>query len=363
VKRSEPTPNGWLRNTCVRSSVAALLLAVSGCTGSAQPPLTPSRFPSPPLLVGSAEEYVPAAGLRWLFAADVAELAARKDLLEVLEPVVPKERLALFGKASGFELRRIKRLVIAGFDYSTLYVVETEGDNSEIETRFMERLRHEPLTTHPHPQLTTTTGIAGGAPQRMVRLLNHLVAISVGDPTPARAVEAYARHRLKKSPSVFKGAAFGSLPSSLLNGKLLFFAPGPFKEEWASGALGLFQAALALGARADFQKASELLLSVSLAGSFGHDPAAPDRLLLSWKDVSESSLGHLLGLHEPTVPPRVTQLTDSLRLDVTLRTAPIVAGLYAAVGAEVWQFLELNPKNSSVEKEHDLLPSGGPTRD
>ncbi len=361
MKSSKSTPSGWLRKSRTRGSAGVLLLAAFGCTGSAPAPLTPKRELPPPLLVGQAEEYVPAAGLRWLFAADVAELAARKDLLEVLEPVVPKERLALFGRASGFELSRVKRLLIAGFDYSTLYVVETTGDNSDIETRFMERLRHAPLTTHPHPELTTTTGIAGGAPQRMVRLLNHLVAIAVGDPTPARAVEAYARHRLKKSPTVFKGAAFGRLPPGILNGKLLFFVPGPFKEEWANGALGLFQAALALGAKADFQKASELILSVSLAGGFDHDPGAPDRLLRSWKDVSESSLGHLLGLHEPVVPPRVTQLADSLRLDVTLRTAPIVAGLYAAVGAEVWQFLEMNEKNS-VEKEPDLLPSGEPTR-
>ncbi|MDX2054959.1 MAG: hypothetical protein SFV15_21330 [Polyangiaceae bacterium] len=301
-----------------------------------------------PLFLGQAEDYVPAAGLRWLISIDVARLAKNGDLLTMVSALVPKERMDHFGNVSGFKLEQVQRLVIAGFDYSTLYVVQVRGDNSRIEQRFIERLRHDPIVTHPRPALTTTTGMAGGAPQRMVRISNHLVAIAVGDPTPARAVEAYALGRLKKSPSAFKGAAFSTLPTELADADLLFFAPGPFKDEWAEGVRGLLQGALAVGATGKILKDANIRLSLWLSGGFAETPGASDQLLEGWNAVVQSPFGHLLGAHEPVEAPRISERSDALRLDVSLRLSAAVSGLHAAVSAEAWQFLGLG-QNSALE--------------
>lgn len=336
--------------------LSTLIVGVS-CSPSMPQPATQSRHANVPLFIGRPTEYIPAAGLRWLFLADIAELARDPRLLQLLEPLVSKDRIARFGQTSGFNLAQVKSLAIAGFDYSTLYVVETRGDNTAIEQRFIERLLHDPIVTQPQPELTTITGMAAGLPQRMVRLHKHLVAISIGDPTPARAVEAYARGRLKKSPTVFAGAAFASLPPSLAHATLLFFAPGPFKGEWAQGFGGLFQGALALAATAELHSHADLSTSAWLAGGFDTAPGAASRLSQGWEDLAQSSLGRLLGLHEPIAPPHVSERSDSLRLDVTLGVAPIVAGLHAAVAAEVWEFLNMRATQKPTLKPNEPPPA------
>src|SRR6185295_4064338 len=91
------------------------------------------------------------------------------------------------------------------------------------------------------------SGAVSGMPETLVSVRGHLVAVALGDPTPARVAELYAEGRLARSPSALHGSALATLPGTLGRAPLVFYAPGPFSGEWASGARGLLGAAVALG--------------------------------------------------------------------------------------------------------------------
>jgi hypothetical protein len=72
--------------------------------------------------------------------------------------------------------------------------------------------------------------------------------------------------------------------------------------------------------------------------------ALPDprtQLLTAWKDLSQSSLGKLIGLNQPVSEPLLAVADDLLSLQVTLELEPITRGLHAAVAADVWQLMDL----------------------
>ena len=70
-----------------------------------------------------------------------------------------------------------------------------------------------------------------------------------------------------------------------------------------------------------------------------------ERLSDAWEDLASSPTGRLLGLNRPASPPRFSESPDGLELTVDLELDPVVAGLRAAVIADVWEILDLSPPN------------------
>jgi hypothetical protein len=283
---------------------------------------------------------VPAAGLRWLVVARLSELAHDRAIAAALDLLFPGPRLAGFAIATGLDLREVSVGVAAGFDYATLYAAEVPTGGEVVEQRFIDRLVGEASTTRPRPGIVRISGALSGVPETLVSVRGHLVAVSLGDPTPARVAELYAEGRLGRSPSALQGSALSTLPPLLARAPLAFYAPGPFTGEWASGARGLLGAAVALGVAVS-PDGDALRVTIVLTGRF--DAVDAERLGSAWSDLEGSTMGRLLGLDRPIEPAKTSSGPDRLTLEVRLGLMPLVTGLRAAVAADVWEILNIPP--------------------
>jgi hypothetical protein len=286
---------------------------------------------------------VAAGGLRWMLVGQPARLAKHPTLAGRLDVLLPGRRLDAFAATTGVDLRSTPGGLVAGFDFATLYMAETPGNDELVEKNFSDRLLRGANVKQPHPALRRLSGVVGMTPQTLVRVDGRFVAVSVGDPTPARVVEAFARRRLARSKPALMGSSLSSLPKVMESSPLRFYAPGPFEGEWLSGARGLLAAAVAFGATAEPRDPEALVLTLYLAGDFAGVPELEARAAAAWTDVAESSLGRLLGLNEPIAATVISATPEALILRVELRLQPIVQGLYAAVSADVWRMLDQPP--------------------
>lgn len=273
-----------------------------------------------------------------MVVARLAELAHTPALASSLDLLFPGPRLAAFAISTGLDLRTVNVGLAAGFDYSTLYAAESHADGALVESRFVDRLAGAARVVSPHPSVRRLSGVLGVVPQTLVHVRDHLVAVAVGDPTPARVVELYAQGKLRRSPSALHGSALSTLPAAVGEAPLGLYAPGPFTAEWATGARGLLGAAVALGAAA-WVDGDALSLRIFITGRF--EPADADRLASAWNDLAVSSMGRLLGLDRPESPPQAAATADQLSLRVRLSLMPLASGLRAAVVADVWEILDV----------------------
>jgi hypothetical protein len=290
---------------------------------------------------------VAAAGLRWLVVGSPEQLIANAGLYRELSRLFPPDRLDKFSQATGIDLRSVPEGLVAGFDYGTLYLVMVSGRTRGIELKFRERLTSEPVVRHPDPRVLRISGVAGNTPETMVSIDQLLVGVAVGDPTPARVVESYARRRLGRSLPALDGAALSGLPKALGAAQVRFYAPGPFQGEWQRGLRGLLSAATALGVTADpLERGRVIRVKVALAGEWPNVPLARDKLEAAWKDLAESGLGRLLGLNRPSSEPEVSVNPQLITLTLDLEVLPLASGLEAAVAADVWKMMDFGSGSS-----------------
>jgi hypothetical protein len=294
--------------------------------------------------VGPLTDFVPAAGLRWMAVARLGELAHTESLRPSLDLLFPAARLDAFTIATGLDLREAPSALVAGFDYATLYAAETPSESALIEQRFRDRLVLGAREESRHPGLVRISGAIGSTPETLVRLDGRFVAVSVGDPTPARVVELFVLGRLGKSPPALRGSALSTLPPDLEKAPLRFYAPGPFSDEWARGARGLLGAALAFGV-AVWPENENVKVRAVLAGRWTGEDAT--RLVSAWSDLADSTMGKLFGLDQPASEPQVSLRPELLTFEVRLPLAPLAHGLRAAVAADVWEFLRIPPPHDA----------------
>lgn len=267
----------------------------------------------------------------------IAEHVAFRAAVTLL---LPATRLDGFTVGAGVDLRKVDRALIAGFDLGTLYAVEPDAATlARVVARFRERIVSGERRHLPHPNVERITGVIGSTPETLVRVDGHLVAIAVGDPTPARVVEAFARGKLHTSPTALRGAALSTLSPPPTESVATFYAPGPFSGEWARGARGLLADALALSISVVPLSAGRARFVVEVSGDF---PAAgSDELTGALADLAASPMGKLLGLDQSDTPPVVHEKAHALSLDVDLDLGPIAHGLHAAVAADVWEIMDM----------------------
>jgi len=289
-----------------------------------------------PLKSGPLTDFVPAAGLRWMAAARLADLENTPSLRPLLAQLVPDARLDAFTLSTGIDLRQVPDAVAAGFDYSTLYFAETPFENSPIETRFVDRLVSGATVESTHPRVRRVSGTIGLVAETLVRVDHRFVVFDVGDPGQAKIVELFVTGRIARSPSALRGSALGAVPADLASAPARFYAAGPFTGEWEKGARGLLGAATAVGVTAT-PEGQDLHVRLVIVGNYaGMDVA---RLSSAWQDLAESSIGRLTSLDQPSVPPEVRLEAGYLALDVKILARPLFAGMRAAVAADVWEML------------------------
>ena len=320
--------------------------ATAWATACAAPsPRPPARIPpTRPLHRGPLTDFISSAGLRWLLLAKPRQILADPELGQAILQIIPRTRFDAFAESSGVDLRALPEAAIASFPYSTLYVADLpRGVAALARTRFGERLLTPAVSKRSHSGLTRITGVVGQTPETLLTIDERLLAISVGDPVPAKIAEVYAQERLKNSPAALHGAALSSLPELASSNAAVFFAPGPFADEWQRAAGGLLQSTVALAITAQPIGSGKVATTIYLAGDWQNSADdATRRLRAAWSTFARSSAGHLFELSDVA---EVSASDDLLRLHVELELAALVRGLRASVLADLSQILNL-PKAS-----------------
>jgi len=285
------------------------------------------------------------------------QLLGHPELERAILEIIPTSRFDAFVEASGVDLRELPEAALAGFPYSTLYLAELpNGVAALARARFAERLLAGAVTKRPHPRLTRITGVIGQTPETLLTVDDRLLAISVGDPVPAKIAEAYARERLPHSPPALRGAALAALPELTASNVAVLFAPGPFADEWQRAAGGLLQSTVAIAIAVQPIGNGKVATTIYLAGAW-QDSAqdAANRLKTAWSTFTRSSAGHLLELDEIA---EVDAKPDLLELRVELELAALVRGLRASVLGDLSQILNLPAKPSKPTLD-STPPRGG----
>ena len=334
---------------------AALLGTLSlACTREPAKAAAPAK-PKAPRYSGRLEDYVPAAGLRWLVRLSPAKLAESQSFRPALELFISKERLRAVSKASGFALDTLPRAVIAGFDLGTLYLVELpQATAAEARERFAARQIHGASPRRPDPNITVLTGINEGIPVGLVTLDDRVVAYGVGDPMLCRVVEAYARGKLK-AKTAFQGAALAGLETESDGALVAAHLPGPFDERWQNAAAGLLAITTALSAKLTPTSPDHATLEVTLHGDFA-DSSAEVRLRSTYMSVASSSTGTLLGLGSALDVRTVTNAqSDRVTLMVPLPLTEIAKAAHSATNGDLTDILRL-----SADSPLNVAPTSSP---
>ncbi len=323
-----------------------LLTAVwaTACAAPSQPPpvATPAA-PPPPLHRGPLTDFVSAASLRWLLVIKPQQVLNHPELERAIFEIIPSSRFDAFTEASGVDLRELPDAAVAGFPYSTLYLAELpSGVAALARARFAARLLAGAATKQPHPRLIRITGVIGQTPETLLTVDDRVLAISVGDPVPAKIAEAFARERLPHSPPALRGAALAALPELTASNVAVLFAPGPFADEWQRAAGGLLQSTVAIAIGVRPSESGKVATTLYLAGAWQDSaPDAANRLSAAWSAFARSSAGRLFELNEVA---EITTAPELLQLHVELELAALVRGLRASVFGDLSQILNLPPK-------------------
>jgi hypothetical protein len=331
--------------------VGTLSLACTGTrakTAESTPP-PPSRYS------GRLEDYVPAAGLRWLLSGSPAKLAESQSFRPAIDLLFTPERRRAVAQTTGFALETLSRGVIAGFDLGTLYLAELATANAaEARARFSSRQIREPGQRVPDPNITVLTGISEGIPVGLVTIDDRVVVYAVGDPLLCRIVEAYARGKLK-AKRAFQGAALLGLDAETASAPLAAHVPGPFPERWQNAAGGLLSIATALSAKLSPTSAGHALFELTLHGDFAGSSAA-ERLRSTYMSVASSSTGTLLGLDAALDARTVTNAqSDRVTLLVPLPLTEIAKGAHAVTNGDFVDLFRLPPARAT-----DSAPTSSP---
>ena len=336
------------RRLLLSAAWATACAAPAGIPATANTPAAP-----PPLHHGPLTDFVSAASLRWLLVIKPQQVLGNPELAQAISEIIPTSRFDAFADSSGVDVRELPAAALAGFPYSTLYLAELpDGVAALARARFRERLLAGAVIKQPHPRLTRMTGVIGQTPETLLTVDERILAISVGDPVPAKIAEAYARERLPHSPPALHGAALAALPELTSSNLAVWFAPGPFAEEWRRAAGGLLQSTVAIAIGIQPIGNGKIATTIHLAGAW-QDSAqdAANRLSIAWSTFARSSAGRLFELNETT---EISTTPDLLRLRVELELAALVRGLRASVLADLSQILYL----PSRSPQPSLNPSG-----
>lgn len=309
------------RRTLLQGGAGALLLA--GCTKQPPPPRPPPRE-VPRLHLEPLSDLLPAGGLDSLVQVRWAEVL--RTLGAQLYPLLPPPKLDLLSEYLGFELRLIEELWIASYGSTTLYLMRVPHDPEKVERIFRERLTSDQKRSADGPGAVRMTGRIGTTPRGIATLLPDVLAFEIGTTGPLLATVAFAQEKLKKSKPALVVEPLLEADQKLEDAPIQAFFPSP-TTSW-QGAHGLLERATAAAFSLKIQE-KNLVLKAILLGAWDDPPTeALHRLDLTVKDLSNSTLGKLIGLNESVNAYRTIGNADMLTVEGTLSIELLVRGLH-----------------------------------
>ncbi len=293
------------------------------------------EVPTPGEPLPRSSDYVVAAGLRWLVVLDIESLLER---VSVIAPeLLPQNNVQGFERSLGLELRTLHEVAIAGFDYSTLYVVRGTADFDATRTRFSSRLAVDPLVTSiGRKQLYT--GLFDNEVVHYATLDQTTASWSNGDPTPAKAALLLAQRQLRRSPSALDGASLQLLPESCKQGPAIAFVPGPIGSPPGTepSASGVLDATLAVAIRATIE-AKFLALRLCWRGDWKEDGIRRTKALLD--TVLNSRFATLLELTAEERAGTFTQHDELVEVSYRWAAAKVLRRLQAVLSLDLGTLL------------------------
>jgi hypothetical protein len=321
----------------------ALALALASACGPSAPPVPPAP-PAAQLHLSPACDLAPAAGLEWIVDAKPRAIAQTLDLVPAIGLVVTEARFKAFSEGhGGIDLRQTEELCVARYKSATLAIVRTPFDASRVERTFTDRATKDfgRAIDVANPPVVRLWGDVAAQPEQLVLFGHDALAFEDGKGAATRVAEAFALGKLKRAAPALHGAALEAAAARVGDAPLRAFAPGPFDGAAAQGLGGLLRATTAVAIAARFAgPPARIAVRLVLMGAWAEDgPAAAERLSAAVHVIAESSLGRLLGLHQPIDPPQVRAGMDALVLDTTLDGMALARGLHDALDAEVDEIL------------------------
>jgi hypothetical protein len=323
------------------------LVALAACRPPPPAPLpepVEPKAPPPDREVAAVTDLLTSVGLEWALILDPPRLLAKPWLRAALSRVLDDERLDALAVTTSVDVTRARELVLCGYENDvTAFFVRHPAEIELVERRFRDRLPRKMKRREWDHQLVTVWGTIGHTHHGYVAVGPDVSGFQYGGDQkrgPMTIAALYALDKLDGVPTVLADPLLARLVDGS-TAPATFLMPGPFIGEAARGARGLFGAAEGVAVTLALGDDESVKVSVLLAGDYtDDDPSRPLAFLeRAWNDLASSDLGHLLGLHEPTSPPRASSMPIGLRLDVALRPGPLAAGLAAATMDDARDFL------------------------
>lgn len=324
------------------SVLAALALAMlgAGCGGPAKTPQKPAEN----LRLSRPCDLAQAASLDWIVEASPKRIAQIDDLIPAIAMLVPEARWSAFASANGgVDVRQVDELCVANYarheGATTLAIAKVGIDPNRVERTFTERstrILNRSVVVE-RPRVVEIDADVTGQRESLGVFGRELVARERGpggSHGPLHAAIAFARGRLRRSPSAFENPELARALHVLGDAPLRALFRGPFTDD-AAGAL--VKASSTIGVALSFQGApAKIGVRLVFLGSWGKDPnAAARHLTATAHAMQESALGRLLGLDRPVTAPTATATEDALVLETTLDGMALARGLRDATSAEI----------------------------
>lgn len=301
-----------------------------------------------------------ASDLRWIGIVDLSEKRG-ESIRDSIRKWLPPSRLHAFRSQTGLDPLAVTKLVVARFERSTLYLIETHDNAQQVQNQFKNSYIVDATTTAYQPDASCISGRTDyGVMQAVCALGANTVVIEHGGHRQAQIAALAALGRLKRTPRVFDLGDMRFAASMLPERGVRWFALAPFEQPWDKALHGLAAASsvVAIGAYAcedscqaivserTKKPANALLLRTRLVGSWGADaPRASQLLQASWQDLEQSHLGRVLGLNEPLQATHIHVQDSAIGLDVTVDLDQILQGLYHLLAAESAEILAFVPSS------------------
>jgi hypothetical protein len=299
--------------------------------------------PVPPLRLDPLVDLVATAGLLWLLEVHAEELLASPVVAPAVALLVPPARFDAFAEhQGGVDLRRVSRLVVAGYEGATLTLAATPVQPARVEAAFTARALNVDGRAV-EGGVTRLWGTVGAEREQVALFDRAAVGLERGHFGPLRAATYFARGMLKRAQPALRVEPLARIARLLGDAPLRAFAPGPFEGAWGAGLGGLLRATTAAGASvhvAERPPSGALEVQLVLAGAWGADaPRAAERLAAAFQLLADDPLGRLLGIDHPLEDPRVSGDDEALRLQVVLDPLAVARGLKAATDARISEIM------------------------
>lgn len=292
--------------------------------------------PAKPAPLRHSTDYVIAAGLKWLVVLDTAPLLTHLE--RVASTWLPKTNVEAFERSVGLRLTKLRNVSIAGFDYSTLYVVRGVLDAQRLRERFTSRMTLEPVV-HAIGNQSLYTGTFGDEVEHFAMADDTTALWATADPTPVKAALLRAQGELRRSPSALNGAALQLLPPACAKGHAVVLVPGPIglPADTEREASLVLDATLALSVRATIESET-LVVNLCWLGDWQNDGVTRTKTVLA--RVLASRFATLLELTPEERQARFTSHGDLVEVEYRWEAPKVLQRLQSVLTLDLQTLFE-----------------------